>query len=484
MDFLTADNPIADTAVVKDYIDADLASDSKRKMSEGVRYFKLNHDILKRKMTYLQDDFPVEDKTKTNHRIAHGFHRLLVLQKTAYIVGNPIVFSIEGEDTGAKVFTKRLNELLGEQFDDKSNIWVQGACNKGKEWLHPYINEKGELKYVIIPAEQIIPIYDTAYEEELQSIIRYYSMTVVYGNKTKERYRVELWDSEKVTYFIQEDDDRYAFDTSVEPNPRYHWYSMNTAMPGVRKENTWGRIPFIALENNDEHMSDLEFTKTLIDDYDLNVSDFSNNLAEIQELIWVLRGYEGTNLNEFMMNLKTKKAIAVSAGEGSGADAVKADLPKDARDSHLDRMEENVFLFGMGVNMKTDQFGNSPTGVALKFMYQALDLNASLLIRKMKGSLKEFMYFVTHYINMKDGTSYDYTKVKFTFNKSMLTNTAETVEILKNSVGMISEETIVANHPLVDDASEEIKKLEKDKQRQQQIYNDEPGDDKPGGIGK
>jgi SPP1 family phage portal protein len=459
-DFLTADSPISDTSVIKDYIEDDLKSERKREMKQGANYFRAKHDILNRKITYIKDDQEVEDKSKANHKLVHAYHRIMVLQKAGYIVGNPIVFSTDGDDAVQTKFETRLNEILGDVFDDKANMWVQGAANKGVEWLHPYIDPDGNFKYVIVPAQQIIPIYDTEYEEDLKGIIRYYSMTVVSGDKKIKRYRVELWDREKVTYFMQQEDDRYELDSTMDPNPRYHWYSFNTSNPESVKANSWGRIPFIPLENNDDQLSDLVFTKTLIDDYDLNSSDFSNNLSDIQELIWILKGYEGTSLDEFMQNLKTKKAITVSGEEGSGASTESAEIPKEARDSHLSRLEDDIFLFGMSVNMKTDKFGNSPSGIALKFMYAMLDLNANILIRKMKGSLKEFMYFATTFINLVDKTQYDHQTVKFTFNKSMIMNTAEGIENAQNSKGIISDETILENHPWVDDAGEEKKRME------------------------
>jgi SPP1 family phage portal protein len=56
-------------------------------------------------------------------------------------------------------------------------------------------------------------------------------------------------------------------------------------------------------------------------------------------------------------------------------------------------------MFGMGVDPDTDKFGNSPSGVALKFLYSLLDLKCDVLERKMKTSLREFLWFITDYIN-------------------------------------------------------------------------------------
>lgn len=461
--FLTMDSPISDTKVIQDYIEDDLASEHKREMQDGWNYFHAKHDIRKRRITYKKDGQEVIDETRANHKLTHPFFRLLVLQKAGYIVGNPIVFSVDGDDKASEDFENRLNELLGERFDDKASMWVQGSAAKGVEWLHPYIDKDGQFKYTVIPAEQIIPIYDTEYEENLEAIIRYYSITVVNGDEKKIRYKVELWDKDKVTYFMEQDSGSYIMDDTMDPNPRAHWYSFNTNSPETIVDNSWGKIPFIALENNDEQIPDIRFTKSMIDDYDLNGSDFSNNLSDIQQLIWVLKNYDGTSLEEFMHNLKTFKAIKVE-GEG-GVTTESVDIPKEARDSHMDRLEDNIFVFGMGVNMKTDKFGNSPSGVALQFMYSLLDMNANIMIRKMKNALRDFTWFVTEYINLVDWTQYDAQLVRFTFNKSMITNTAEIIDSTTKSKGIISDKTILENHPWVDDVAEEERRLEAEADR-------------------
>ena len=51
--------------------------------------------------------------------------------------------------------------------------------------------------------------------------------------------------------------------------------------------------------------------KDLIDQYDLVVSGFANDLADIQEVIFVLRNYGGEDLNTFLSELKRYKAIKV-----------------------------------------------------------------------------------------------------------------------------------------------------------------------------
>jgi hypothetical protein len=88
---LVADKNALDSRRIQDLILADVASPIKRHMAEGVRYYRSLHDILAHKNVYYIDGAPTEDKIKSNFRVPHPFHKILVDQKVSYIVGNPIV---------------------------------------------------------------------------------------------------------------------------------------------------------------------------------------------------------------------------------------------------------------------------------------------------------------------------------------------------------------------------------------------------------
>lgn len=68
--------------------------------------------------------------------------------------------------------------------------------------------------------------------------------------------------------------------------------------------HNFGRVPFIPFFNNGFHRDDLTPIKGLIDTYDKTYSGFINDLEDIQEIIFVLSGYEGESLSEFLTQLK------------------------------------------------------------------------------------------------------------------------------------------------------------------------------------
>lgn len=438
----------AGTPTMAEVIEDLIESHDTSLMQQGVDYYFNQNKIKDRTIYYWKDGEKVEDETATNNKIPHGWHKLLVDQKANYLVGKPITFnasetSEEDEDpTDPERFVEFVNDLLGEQFND--DIWelVKNSANKGVEWLHPYINSSGEFDYVVIDGREVIPIWETSKQKELQAVVRYYIMTV----NGEERIRAEYWTQEGKEVYQENTEGSMSL---IEEAPHFKYNG---------EPESWGKVPFIPFKNNEEMIGDLNNYKELIDDYDLNVSDLSNDLSELQEAIWVLKNYQGQGLEQFQDNLRKYKALKTD-GDG-GAETITLDIPIKAKDSHLDRLEENIYTFGQGVNTKSDKFGQNPSGVALKFMYALLDLKADKTERKFKRGIRDFLWFVAMYLEYAEKEEFDYKSAQITFNKSMLINESEKIKSAQQSKGVVSDETIAANHPWVDDPAEEMERLE------------------------
>lgn len=433
-------NTVAPTDVIKELYDAFDAS----KMSEGVKYYENETDIVKRQIYTYTDGTKVVDTDATNQKVVSGFHKILVDQKTAYLVGEPMTF---GSRSGNTAQLDLLEQLIGELWEDTIPSLVKGASNKGLEWLHPFVDEEGELDYMIVPAEQLIPIYDYSKRKKLVAAIRFYPLS-------DKIVKFEVWTDEDVTYYELLDDEIHL-DANVEANPAPHF----TDTEGTAAK-AWGKVPFIKFANNDEELSDLHFYKSIIDNYDLLVSDAQNTLNDMQSLIFALKGYNGENLAEFMTNLKRYKVVNLDA-EG-GIDTIKAEVPVDSYSKQTDTLKENIFMFGQGVNPSPDIIGNAPSGVALSNLYSLLDMKASMLERKFTLALREFMSFIGIYCDLAKRGAFDYRDVTFSFNKLLLTNEAEIIKMASDSAGIISNETIVENHPWVKDAALEKTRLDKE----------------------
>jgi SPP1 family phage portal protein len=424
IDIIKSESP-KKTDIIKDYIENHQAEVSK--MNEGERYYYKENDITKRVIyKYDNEGNKLIDHEATNNKLASGYHKLLVDQKTSYVVGEPVTISSKTDKDVQPVI-----DVLGGEFDDTLPDLVTAASNKGREWLHPYIDSEGEFDYIIIPAQEFIPIYDNTKRKNLVAGIRYYTLD-------DDTVKIELWDDNYVTYYEKTNQGIVLDFSKGEPRQSHFHYGQNGY--------GWKKVPFVEFANNTKRVSDLQFYKDFIDVYDKLTSDTSNTLEDVQQFLYAIRGYEGTDVQNAVTNFKRYKGVAVD--ENGGVDIIQGEVPMQSIDSFLNRLEDDIYQFGQGVNTNTDKFGNSPSGIALKFLFSLLDMKASVLQRKFEKGLREFCWFVCEYLEISGkakGMNCD--DIQFTFNTSMLMNEFEHAQIAQISKGIISDRTIAEEHP-------------------------------------
>lgn len=423
-----------------------LINDHKQNINDitiGQRYYDKKSDILDIKAK-LDADGQL-DIDKPDWRITTNFHQNLVDQKVGYTVGNPVTLSCENEQA-----TKQLDEFFDNRWDNKLIDILTAASNKGIEWLQPYIDEQGEFKLFRVPAEQAIPIWTDKEREKLQAFIRFYTLN--------DEEKVEYWTETDVTYYVKE------YEQLI---PDYY-HGENNVQPHFNGGN-WGKVPFIPFKNNPEETSDIHMYKTIIDAIDKRLSDTQNMFDESTELIYVLRGYESEDLAEFMRNLKYYKAINVE-GEG-GVDTIQVEVPVASTKEYLEMMRSYLMEFGQAVDFQTDKFGNSPSGIALKFLYGNLDLKANKLRNKTQVAIQELLEYVIDFYNIK----VDVKDIEIVFNYNRMMNELEQSQIGAQSQ-YLSKETLVTNHPWVTDPSAELDRMEQEHIEYQEQMIQEEGD--------
>lgn len=465
---LAAGKRLNDSHILKEILQEDRSSERKRRMAEGERYYRGEHDSL-------QKDFrrsPISETkengeeelrmffnpNRSNHHCVHPFHHTLVAQKTAYLVGREPTISVRNGD---RAFEEMLTELADEHFNGMLQSWLTGAANKGVEYLHVYYDGEGNFRYCIVPAEEIIAIYDEEYQQELREVIRYYDIKVLDEGREKTKRRVEWWTAEDVTYFTENGDGEFLQEKSCG-----HW-AVTALLDGEETETEqhgWGRVPFIPLRNNEKELTDLQLVKGLIDAYDLVSSEGTNNLLDLVDLYWVIQGYGGETASAVAKKLQINKAVQISDSSGN-VEAKQVQLPVEGRLDWMQMLRKDIFHFGMGVDTDSDDWGKAASGVALKFQYAMFYLKINGIVPEIKRAVKEFFRFATEDWNRENGTDWDWRKIQITLNTNGITDDMETMQIIAASKGMVSEKTLLGKHPFVEDVNSEMEQLERERRR-------------------
>lgn len=412
----------------------------------GERYYRNETDIM------FKEKKSEEEKTLRNadNRIPRNFHGLIVNQKAAYAFTAPPLF-----DIGNTKENKRITEMLGDEYAKNCMELCVNASNCSVGWIHYWQGENG-FEWAVTDSKQIIPVFDTGLKKKLLGVLRMYSKM---HEETGDRYVVyEYWNETVCQAFY-----RNIADTVEEGLLPYSMFVQESGENASEYKHNWGEVPFIPFWNNNVHMDDLRNIKPLIDVYDKVYSGFINDLDDIQELIFVLTGYGGTDLNEFLNDLKKYKTIKLDGDEDgkTGVDTISIQIPIEARNSVLEATRKAIFEQGQGFDPQPENFGNQ-SGEALKFMYALLEMKTGLMETEFRLGFSRLIRVICKSAGITCGS------IVQTWTRTSIKNDVELAQICRDSVGIVSQKTILKNHPLVEDADAELKQLEKEQAAEQQ----------------
>lgn len=427
---------------IRYFISDDAGSQHKRKAKEAQRYYEGEHDILNYRMFYYNSDGElVEDTTRSNIKISHPFFTELVDQQVQYM--------LSGDDSFVRSDVEGLQSKLDEYFDEdfKAELTdlLTGTITKGFDYLFAYQNEHDRLAFQYADSLGVIEVRAKDTDDNCNYVIYWYIDRIAKNNKVIKR--IQVWDDEKTTYYVQNDEGGIDLDDSIDINPRPHViYERDNSL----YYKPFGFIPFFRLDNNKKQISNLKAIKGIIDDYDIMSCGLSNNLADFDHPLHVVRGFEGDNLDELSQNLKTKKTIGVDS-EG-GVEVHTVDIPYQARLTKMEQDEKNIYRFGMGFNSAQIGDGNI-TNIVIKSRYALLDLKCNKLEIKLKQFLKKIVKVVIDEINKKNNSAYKVEDVWFDFKREVMTNASDNAQIYKTEAEtkQIEINTILGLHGVIDD---------------------------------
>lgn len=431
-----------------------LGSIERQWMLIGQRYYNGDTDILHRVRTVIgEGGQQVEATNLANNKLAHNFVRKLVDQKVGYLLGLPLTVRTSNE-----TYQKLLNEIFNKNFLRTLKNIGKEAINKGKAWLHVYYNEEGQLSFKKIPSEEIIPLWKDAAHTELDGVIRVYEIEAFEGREKKIITKVEFWNTEGVRRYVL---DNGALIPDVEAGEFSSHFTIVNA-DGTGQGFNWERVPFICFKYNEEELPLVKFVKPLVDDYDKHMSDNSNNLEDLPNSIYVIKNYDGTDLGEFRRNLSVFRAVKVT--DDGGVDTLSFKFDVDAFKTHMEMLRKNIYEFGRGVDTQSERFGGDKSGVALKFIYADLDMDCNIIETEFQASLEQLRWFIDKHITNTTGQDFSDEVVEFIFNRDIIINENDVINNVRASVGILSEETLIANHPWVTNVQAELDRIRREKE--------------------
>ncbi len=411
-----------------------LRSDERGLMIDGERYYRGNHDILKAERKAIGRDGRLRRVDNLpNNTLVDNMYQKMVNQKVNYLLGREVIFKCESEDYG-----ELLRRSLGKGFMKMLRSLMRDAVNMGISWLYVYTDEKGELKFKKIPAYEIIPYWSDSEHTVLDKAVRVYEVEGYKGKSECVRRMVEIYSSDKVEVFELEDG------RLIKEDVFYNYRE--------------GKIPLIAFKYNEKEIPLIERVKTLQDALNRTLSDFQNNLQEdARNSILVLKNYDGTDLGEFRQNLASYGAVKVRSIDGVEGDikVLNTDFNSGSYREIISIIKGSIVKNAMGCEPDMEKMSQSPNQLAIKSMFNDLDLDVCEIEVEFTYSLDTVIGFINEYLKNAGYGYFEEEDVKIVFNRDCIINESEAIENCVKSREILSDETILLMHPWVDDVNKE-----------------------------
>lgn len=409
---------------IKQFMTEDAGSEKKLQAKKGDAYYHADHDIKDYRLFYYNKDGEmVEDKTRSNFKISHPFFTELVDQSVQYI--------LSGDEGFIKSDNPELQAEMDAYFNENENFIAElsealtDCQTKGSAFMYAYKDAEGKIAFECADSMGVIEVRAKDTDANTDHVIYWYTDRIEKGKK--QIIRIQVWDEEQTWFYVQDGNGGEIKEDDSEPiNPKPHTLYEKEGDSKTYYEG-FGFIPFFRLDNNKKQVSALAPIKPLIDDYDLHASSLTNNLVDFDTPVYAVKGFDGDNLEELGLNVKSRKMLGVP--EEGGIEVHTVEIPYSARKEKLELDEKNIYRFGMGLNTSGLKDTNATTNIAIKAAYSLLDLKCSKLIIRLKQFLRKILKVVIDEINAVNGTDYQMKQIYFDFTPEVMSNAQENAQI-------------------------------------------------------
>jgi len=433
-------------------------------MIAGDNYYSGKHDILNKVRTAIGDDGKlVEIQNLPNNKIVDNQYRKMVNQKVNYLVGQPFVIKSENqtyvEALKPYILTKKFLKMLKEIAKD--------AMNGTIGWIYPYYNERGEFAFKRFKPYEVLPMWKDADHTIMDAGIRAYEVIEYEGIEEKVVTKVEVFNPDGIYYFELKDE------TLIPEAPFFEPYFTMVDDEGVTHGFSWNKIPLIPFRYHADEVSLITMCKSLQDGLNKIESQWEDQMEEDpRNTIMVLVNYDGQNLGEFRRNLAQYGAVKVRSMDGNHGDVKTLQIEVNAENykAIIEQFKKAIVENCMGYDAKDDRIGSNANEMNLKSMYSDIELDTNGMETEFQSAFEELLWFINCHLANSGAGDFEGEDVEIIFNRDIMINESAVINDIKNSVGILSDETLIAQHPWVDDPEAELKRMKEQKEADLEMY--------------
>lgn len=400
------------------------------------KMYKGNHAILS------MEEKPLN---KPDNRIVMNFAKYIVDTLNGYFLTIPIKINHESDD-----YMEKLQDILDfnniddEQYELSKDMSIFGV---GYEML--YLDEEARENILHLSPKETFVIRDNSIRKRIRYGVHYYRDE---ENNLKGTYS----DDQKIYYFEEGKDGLYIADDD---------------------EHYFGDCPISEWRENEECQSAFESVYTMINQVNKVVSEKANDVDYFADAYLKVIGVE---LEEEVLSKLRDSRIWNLYKTSNEVDGTTPDVDflskpdaDQTQENLLNRLEEKIYQLSMVPNLSDENFGTS-SGIALSYKLQGLDNICKTKERKFTAGLIRRYKMLCNLPNWHDKEAYK--GITYQFTRNAPKNVLEEAQVVNSLNGLVSKETALSYLSIVDNAKEELEKMDQEDEFDTDIPHDH-GDD-------
>ena len=390
--------------------------------------YTINEDYFYGKHKILQRTF--DDKSKPNNQVMCNIPKYIVQVRTGFFSSSPLTLESENQE-----YLKDIRKVL--EYNDFKQIFNQldTYCSiYGHSFLVMYMNEEGRISFTAQNPTDWIYVRDNSLEQKPKFAIRYFAWWDDVENT--QMYDIELYtDKEIINYEGTPVDLR-------EVNRRPHYFN---------------GLPVIEFMENESRQGAYENVISLIDTYELMLSDTANTINYFSDCYLVLTGMQETQAED-IARMKNDRVLLVP--EGCEASFLTKNVSENYNENMLKRLQEQIFVVACTPLLSDSSFSSNSSGVAIQFKLFSMEKSVQLKENIFRAGFNRMFNLIKDMINLYERKSYtEDDKIIQTFTRSLPMDLSALADSISKLNGVVSRRTLMSQLDFVSDASLEENQL-------------------------
>lgn len=379
-----------------------------------------------------------KDETKPCSRTVINYCKDITDSYAGYLATPGFISYKSNEDIEIVMDILRYNDYQTQDADFLLDALVYGVANELM-----YMDEQGQTRFKLINPCSCFGVYDDSLTGDLTHFVRWYKANEWDDSDT---YRLDVYDNYTIKHYTMQGESGYLSFTDEEP----HYFSQCPA-----------------------NIFTLPDEKSIFDCV-LGLQDAANELlsSEVDDYSAFVDAYMtlvGVDADaEDIAAMKENRVLVLPEG------ATAAYLTKTANDTQieniLNRIHNSIYRVAHCPDFSSESFvGGVSSGIAIQYRLTGMENRAGIIESRMKKALQRRIEIICGVASLKLGEQV-FRDIDIDFKRNIPEDITSTINLINSLKGTVSDKTLLAQLPFVNDVEAELEALQEQKTANMAVY--------------